>query len=60
MVPRQAAVRITLARPFDKDIKIADLESQVALLTASHLAMLSVEFSILWPTFQESMARFNA
>jgi hypothetical protein len=34
-----AQVAATIA---DKDIKVADLESQVALLTASHLAMLRV------------------
>jgi hypothetical protein len=32
----------------DKDIKIADLESQVELLTASHLAMLRVVGELGW------------
>jgi hypothetical protein len=38
-VAKQSGVQVA-ARIADKDIKIADLESQVALLTASHLAML--------------------
>ena len=40
-VAKQSGVQIA-ATIADKDIKIADLESQVALLTASHLAMLRV------------------
>ena len=40
-VGKQSGARVA-ATIADKDIKIADLESQVALLTASHLAMLRV------------------
>lgn len=40
-VGKQSRVQV-VATIADKDIKIADLESQVALLTASHLAMLRV------------------
>jgi hypothetical protein len=40
-IAKQSGVQVA-ATIADKDIKIADLESQIALLTASHLAMLKV------------------